>query len=348
MILKVTAVVRLSIVSLLACMLLAMARPAQAQTFTAMPLDSGFGPLNTAQPTGATPQQIIDRFAAKESEYKRALENYTYRRTVKVDTIGDDNKPDGEYMEVDDVTFTPAGHKQEQVVFAPGNTLTRIMMSPADFNDIEHRLPFVLTQEDIGQYNVTYAGRQKIDDLETYVFNVSPKVIEKGKRYFQGRIWVDEHDYQIVVTDGKNVPDDTRRGHEDLSPPFITFRQQIDGQYWFPVYTKGEGILHFQGGTGYIAQDVHIREIVKYADYKKFGSSIKIIYQGQDVTGVAKPAGAASGGATGSTPTANTSGGAAAPAQSTPQAETTQPTPDSGTIQPTSTRPETPEPGGPN
>lgn len=253
-----------------------------------MPLDSGFGPLDISQPAGITPQQIIDKFAAKESEFKRALDEYTYRRTVKVDTINDDNKVDGEYLETDDIVFTPSGEKHEMVVYAPGNTLTRIMMSPADFDDIEHRLPFTLTTDQIAQYNVTYVGKQRIDELNTYVFDVAPKVMEKNRRYFKGRIWVDTNDYQIVVTNGKNVPDNTRKGQEDLSPPFTTYRQQIDGKYWFPVYTKGEGILHFDGGRGTIPQDVHIREIVKYEDYKKFGSNIRIIYNGQDISNGAK------------------------------------------------------------
>ena len=65
----------------------------------------------------------------------------------------------------------------------------------------------------------------------------------------------------------------------------MTWRQQIDGHYWFPVYTKGEGILHFSGGYGYMAQDVHIRDIVKYTDYKRFGSTSTIIYNGQEISG---------------------------------------------------------------
>jgi hypothetical protein len=281
------------------CILLLLALPAGAQSGTpAMPLDSGFGPLDPSQPVGATPQQIIDQFAAKESAFQRALDNYTYQRTVQVDTLDDDGKPDGEFLEVDDIIFSPDGHKVEKAVYAPGNTLKRIVMGPADFSDIEHRLPFVLTQQEIGQYNVTYVGRQRVDALETYVFDVAPKVMEKGKRYFQGRIWVDQRDHQIVVTNGKNVPDIKRKGHEDLSPPFITYRQQIDGKYWFPVYTKAEGTLHFEAGTGYIAQDVPVREIVKYAEYKKFGSSIKIIYQGQQLpNGSQPPAGPAPAGA---------------------------------------------------
>ena len=113
---------------------------------------------------------------------------------------------------------------------------------------------------------------------------MAPKVIEKNKRYFKGRIWVDQKDLQIVVTSGKNVPDDTRKGHEDLSPPFTTYREQVDGKYWFPVYTKADAMLHFDGGKGYMSQDVHIREICRYTDYKQFRSTIKLIFQGQDVT----------------------------------------------------------------
>ena len=101
-------------------------------------------------PRGITPQQIIRRFAEKESQFKRALEDYTYRRTVKLDTIDDNDSIDGEYLQVDDIVFSTSGRKQEMVVYAPDNTLTRALLSPADFDDIEHRLPFTLTTEDVG------------------------------------------------------------------------------------------------------------------------------------------------------------------------------------------------------
>ncbi len=261
-----------------------LAAPALAQvSYTPMPLDSGFGKLDLTPPP-IPAQQIIDKFTEKESEFRIALANYTYERSVRLDTIDDDTgKVDGEYYQVTDISADPDGKLYEHVVEAPESTLQRVMMSPADFQDIEHRLPFVLTKEDVGQYDVTYVGKQAVDEVPTYVFDVKPKVIEKNHRYFQGRIWVDATDYQIVVTDGKNVPDDTRKGHEDLSPPFITFRQQIDGKYWFPVYTKGDGVLHFSGGNGYMNQDVHMKEIVKYSKYKRFGSSVKITYDGQEV-----------------------------------------------------------------
>jgi hypothetical protein len=251
-------------------------------SYTAMPLDQGFGKLDTSAPT-IPAQQIIDSFTAKESEFRTAMGNYTYERSVKIETIDDDGKVDGQYYQITDITLDPSGHRDEKVVFAPQNSLQRVSMSPADFQDIEQRLPFVLTKEDVGQYVLTYIGQQKVDEVDTYVFDVKPKVIEKNKRYFQGRIWVDQKDLQIVVTNGKNVPDDTRKGHEDLSPPFTTYREQIDGKYWFPVYTRGEGVLHFSGGNGYLSQEVHMRETLKYSNYKQFGSSVKITFDGQEI-----------------------------------------------------------------
>jgi hypothetical protein len=269
---------------------IALASPATAaaqdkSTFTPMPLDSGFGPMDI-RPPSTPPDQIIKQFAAKETEFQDALNHYTYRRIAKVDTIDDDtHKVTGEWYEVDDVIFNPDGARMEKVVDAPPSTLENggISMSPSDLQDIQHGYPFVLTTADLPKYNITYVGKQKVDEVDCYVFDVAPKTIEKHQRYLLGRVWVDSTDLQIVVTNGRMVPDDTRKGSEDLHPPFMTWRQQIDGHYWFPVYTKGEGILHFTSGNGYMGEDVHVRDVIKYSDYKRFGSSTKIIYDGQEV-----------------------------------------------------------------
>jgi hypothetical protein len=248
----------------------------EKDSFTPMPLDTGFGHMDLTPPS-TPPEEIIKKFAAKESEFQDALNHYTYRRVARVQTMNDDNKVDGEWYQVDDVIFDPAGKRTEKTVFAPESTLQRVMMSPSDLQDIQKGYPFVLTAQEIGQYDVKYVGRQKVDEIDTYVFDVSPKQIVKGHRYLLGRIWVDATDLQIVVTNGRMVPDDTRKGNEDLHPPFMTWRAQIDGHYWFPVYTKGEGILHFAGTHGAMDEDVHIRDIIKYTDYKKFGSTMKIV-----------------------------------------------------------------------
>jgi hypothetical protein len=246
---------------------------------------AGFGPLDPTPPSGITVEEIIKKFGERESAFAKARENYTFRQSVKVDTISDDtNRPDGEYQQVTDITFNDDGKREEHVVFAPQNTLERVLMTPADFDEIEHRLPFILTTEDQPKYDITYLGRQHIDELDTYVFNATPKVMEKKQHYFQGKIWVDQRDFQIVLINGKTVPQDTRRGHEDLQPPFTTYYEQVDGKYWFPTYTKAEGNLHFAAQNGALSQDIHLRNVVKYTDYKQFHATSRIIYNGQDIT----------------------------------------------------------------
>jgi hypothetical protein len=246
---------------------------------------AGFGPLDPTPPAGMTPEQVIEKFGARESLFKQARENYTFRQTVKVDTISEDtNRVDGEYLQVTDIVFDKDGKRTEHVVFAPASSLERVIMSPTDFDEIEHRLPFILTTEDLPKYDVKYLGRQKVDELDTYVFEAGPKTIEKGKHYFQGKVWVDQQDLQIVLINGMTVPQDTRKGHEDLQPPFTTYYEQVDGKYWFPTYTKAEGTLHFQASNGAMSQDVHMRNIVKYTDYKQYHATARIIYNGEDIT----------------------------------------------------------------
>jgi hypothetical protein len=232
------------------------------------------GPLDPAPPKGSSTDEIVRRFAAKERDFQLARDQYTYRQDVRVKTPDDD----GEYHEIFDVLFDDQGKRLENVVFAPQSSLERISMSPEDVDDIRHRLPFVLTSHEISEYQILYVGQQQEDELHCYVFDIAPKEIVGKKRYFQGRIWVDDRDFQIVKTFGKTVPDiRKKRGQENLFPKFTTWREQIDGKYWFPTYTKADDILHFSNG------DIRIVEIVKYSDYKRFGSNVKITYEGKEL-----------------------------------------------------------------
>lgn len=238
--------------------------------------DDGASTLNSASPKGITPEEIIQKFAAKESVFREARNNYTYTQDITVQTL-EGNTVDGEMRRVEDITYDDKGRRLEYVTFAPQPSLTRIIMTKEDEDDFRNRLPFVLTTEDLPQYSVLYAGQQHVDEIDTYVFDLAPKQMEKGKRYFQGRIWVDNHDFQIVKTCGRNVPDvhGKKADRENLTPKFVTYREQIDGQYWFPTYTRADDILHFNNG------DIHVREVIKYTHYKRFGSKTKIIYEGQ-------------------------------------------------------------------
>jgi hypothetical protein len=237
------------------------------------------GQLSTEQPKSITSQQIIEKFAAKEKEFKEARDHYTFRQDVRVQTL-DGDTVNGEYREVFDVTYDNQGRHLENVTYAPQDTLTEIMMSPEDLQDIRHLLPFVLTSDEIPEYDILYIGQQQEDELHCYVFDIAPKKIEAKKRYFQGRIWVDDKDMQVVKTSGKTVPDIRKKNNENLFPKFTTWREQVDGLYWFPAYTKADDTLHFRKGA---YQDVHIREIIKYTDYKRFGSKVTVTYEGKEI-----------------------------------------------------------------
>jgi len=236
------------------------------------------GPLDKSEPKGVAPEQIIQHFATKEKEFKEARDQYTYRQEVKVQTL-DGNTVTGEYQEVFDVLFDDKGKRLENVVFAPQSSIENggISITKEDLSDIRNRLPFVLTSDEIPEYSILYVGQQQEDELHCYVFDIAPKTIEKDRRYFQGRVWVDDHDFQIVKTYGKTVPDIRTKKGENLFPKFTTWREQIDGKYWFPTYTRADDTLHFS------MQEVHIREIVKYENYRRFGSNVKITYEGKEV-----------------------------------------------------------------
>ena len=224
----------------------------------------------TSDPPSMPVDDIIKRFAERESEFKRERDNYTYTQAFSIQTIDDDNRPDGEYRMTSDIIFTPDGKRFEKVTFAPANTLQRIMLSEQDLDDVRNVQPFVLNSAELPKYSVKYVGRQQVDELSTYVFDVGPKAIEKNQRYFQGRVWVDDKDLQIVMTDGKAVPDIITKNNENVFPRFRTYRQNIEKGYWFPVYTRADDYLHFRAG------DVHIRMTIRYSNYKRYGSTVKM------------------------------------------------------------------------
>ncbi|MEY2396209.1 MAG: hypothetical protein QOF94_2554 [Acidobacteriaceae bacterium] len=250
--------------------------------FAALPMAAQEGPLENIPPKGVTPEEIITHFAAQEKLFKEARDHYTFRQDIKVQTRDGDTVT-GEYHEVFDVLYDDKGKRIENVVFAPQSSLEQggLSLDQGDVQDFRNRLPFVLTTEEVPEYNILYVGQQQEDQLHCYVFDIAPKQIVGKKRYFQGRIWVDDHDFQIVKTYGQAVPeirDTKKKGKEEhLYPKFTTWREQVDNQYWFPTFTRADDTLHFNTG------DIHIREIVKYEDYKRFGSNVRILYEGKEV-----------------------------------------------------------------
>jgi hypothetical protein len=216
------------------------------------------------------PEEIIQKFAAKEAEFRDARNNYTYRQSVKLEELdGGGNPTGGKWEVVEDIIFSPDGKRMEKVVYAPVISLQRILLTPQDQQDLRDVQPFVLTTSDIGDYDIRFLGREKVDEIGTYTFAVKPKKLMANRRYFEGEIWVDDRDLQIVKTYGKGVG---QRKGDDAYPKFETYREQIDGKYWFPTYTHADDTLHFKNDS------VRVRMVVKYQDYKRYEGKSTIKY----------------------------------------------------------------------
>src|SRR5579871_5536544 len=139
-----------------------------------------------------SPDEIIRKFAAKESEFRKARENYTYRQEVKMEELDASGRPEGSWEITSDIIFGPNKQRMEKVIYAPVISLKHITLDPQDEQDLISVQPFVLTSEDVGKYDVEYLGKQNVDEIPCYQFSVKPKKLVKNERYFEGQIWVDD------------------------------------------------------------------------------------------------------------------------------------------------------------
>jgi outer membrane lipoprotein-sorting protein len=224
----------------------------------------GNGVLDTGPPKDTTPQDLIQKFTAQETKVRDARAHYTYTQDVMVQTLTE-NKVDGQFHQVTTISYDDKGKRLENVTYSEQPTLRNINMSKEDWDDIRSFMPLILTSEDAAEYTLTYTGAQHVDDLDTYVFHVVPKKEEKNKRYFQGKIWIDNHDLEIVKLCGKSVPEQAnakKKQSQEVRPMFAGYRQLVDG-WWFPAYVRVDDNLQFH------AESVHVREIVKFTGYKR-------------------------------------------------------------------------------
>ena len=217
--------------------------------------------------------EIIKTFAAHEADFALARENYTYHQTARIQELDRSGNVTGRWETISDIVFSTAGRRTEKVVRAPVSTLHAINLTPEDLQDLKNVQPFVLTTDNLPDYQINYLGKERLDSLDCYAFAVKPKKLEKGQRYFSGIVWVDQRDLQVVRTYGRGVG--IAKGQ--AFPKFETTRQQIDGKYWFPVYTIAEDTLHFEDSNQ------RIRQVVKYEDYKQFKAESRIVGDVEEV-----------------------------------------------------------------
>ena len=246
----------------LAALCCAVAIPAISQTDCA----DGNAPLDMAPPKGLSPEELVRKLSEQENKAREAREHYTFTQDVLVQTL-DGQPPTDNFTKSRKFPLGRKGRRVESVKFAEQSTLRGVQLTAEDADDVRFFMPWMLTTDEVSQYKLTYAGQQHVDDLDTYVIHVEPKTEEKNKRYFQGRIWVDNRDFQIVKLCGKSVPDVLK---VKRNSPWISDRclwgivNTSTGTGFLP--TKVDDTLHFN------AESVHIRQVVKFTGYKRAGA----------------------------------------------------------------------------
>lgn len=228
------------------------------------------------------PNKIIQAFTAKEGEFRRALNNYSFKRDALIQSIGMGGQVVGEYHRVSNFTFDDQGNRFEKITFFPMPSMPEV--TTEDVEDLGGIEPFALEPSKIPLYNIRYVGKEKIDELNLYIFDVAPKVVPDPKkskeRLFVGRVWVDDQDLQIVKTKGKGVPETKN----NKFPTVETYREHIDGRYWFPTYSYADEELVYENGS-----TLHVRMKVRYTDFAPARATLKVTEVGESETSTAKP-----------------------------------------------------------
>ena len=219
-------------------------------------------PLEAAPEAPPIPvEEIIQRFTARESEFKRARDRATYRQTVRVQEFEEDGTAGGEYVVSSEITPGADGVRTARVVNETASTLRRASFAPEDLDDLARLPAFVLTRESLQKYELTYAGVQPVDELTTYAFRVRPKTLERRTRYFEGVVWVDNRDLEIVRTYGKFVSE-VEQPEEVLFKLFETYRDSVEGKLRFPIYMRSDDVVKSKKG------EARVRLTVRWTDFK--------------------------------------------------------------------------------
>src|SRR5215217_1015687 len=251
-------------------------------SFSVLAQTNGAGPMDSVESN-----RIVRSFTTKEAEFRRALNSYSFKRDALIQSIGMGGQVVGEYHRVSTFTFDDQGNRYEKINFFPMSTMPEV--TAEDIEDLGGIEPFALEPSKIDKYNIRYVGKEKIDELNLHIFDVTPKVIPSPKnpkdRLFSGRIWVDDQDLQIVKTKGKGVPETKI----NKFPTVETYRQHIDGRYWFPTYSYADEELVFENGSS-----LHIRMKVLFMDFTPTRATLKVTEVGENdetpsSSGVAKP-----------------------------------------------------------
>lgn len=228
-------------------------------------------------PSPAEIQHVIQVFTTKERQFRQLLANsYTYTESVLVQELDGDGNPMGDFQQTNDIVYTPSGERQIVCTFCPQPQLKDVLLTEEDITDMFNMNMYTLSVDELPQYNVAYVDHEPLDQVSAYVFSIAPKEIVKGHRYFSGKVYVDDRDLMIVKSDGRVVPNeyDKHGNPTNTFLPFQVWRQEVDGKYWFPVYTLMQGVVP-GGGPG--EPGTPLRMVIQFKNYKQFRATARIV-----------------------------------------------------------------------
>jgi hypothetical protein len=208
--------------------------------------------------------EIVKRFSQKEDEYILSRTHYSYRKTIRIQEFGADGQPSGEFVLVTQPGRDAEGKLFEKVVEKPHSTLPHLFLRAEDLDGLQRIPAFPLTTSQLAKYDLKYLGKEQVDEIDCYIFQAKPKGVERVKAYFDGILWVDAKYLEVVKTHGKWVTDQGDV-HTIADLPFSlfeTYRENVDGKYWFPSYSRSDDTLNVKG------LEIPVRIVIKWTDFK--------------------------------------------------------------------------------
>src|SRR5580704_10279235 len=207
---------------------------------------------------------IIQKFAANEDAMKQQFDTYDYTQTIRIDELAD---PGGKFSVTGEVYTRPDGQRYMRVDKQPETSLKIEKYNLEDVRTISSLPLFLLTSQEIANYNFKYVGQEKLDQLTTYIFQVKPKMLSRKRRFFEGVIWVDDQDLTIVKSYGKLVSELSGNGTALPFTMFETYRENFQGKYWLPTYTSSDDVIKDPDG-----QEVPVHLVIRSTNFKPHDS----------------------------------------------------------------------------
>jgi hypothetical protein len=223
------------------------------------------GAAQPEAPPSLPPAQIVSAFTKKEDLYFAERPLYSYRRTVRIQEFGPDGKLAGEYNATYQAVRSSSGQLYEKALAAPESSLQYLQFEPDDAHYLGSVPAFPLTTDQLAKYNVKFLSSEKVDEIDCYIFEVHPKMLDRKHPLFDGILWVDQKYLDVVKTYGKWVTDlgPMRPGNLPFNM-FETYRENVEGKYWFPNYSRSEDVYKLKD------REVPVRVTIKWSDFKPF------------------------------------------------------------------------------